>query len=261
MKVPEWIFSKRKLTFSAGIKSFGHFLPAAFDWLFPPVCVFCGRVLLKEEDESAAFFSNSLQICRKCLAILPFRNPDERRIPCLSNSYESDPISDFEVLVSFLYEGLIMQSLRALKFHDAPYVAESLSFFMSEAILAEDGIFDAVVPIPLSDQRRRRRGYNQAELLAKPLSNRMQIPYVPAFLIRTKNTRQQSRFSDPLLRAQNICGAFSVPDNCDVEGLSLLLVDDVSTTGNTLHEAALTLYGRGARHVAGIVAASGRVKS
>jgi len=240
---------------------FANILSTAVSCLFPPVCVFCGHVLLVDKDETASFFSKSLRICRKCLAVLPLRQPNERRIPCLSNPYENDPIADFEVLSVFRYEDPVVRALRALKFHDAPYLAASLSFFMSEALLEECGVFDAVIPVPLSAQRRKRRGYNQAELLAEPLAERMQMPCMPSFLTRTKNTQQQSRFSDPNLRAQNICDAFCVPDTCDVHGLSLLLVDDVSTTGSTFHEAALTLYRNGARHVAGIAVASGRKAS
>lgn len=227
--------------------------------LFPPVCVFCGHVLLTEKDAAAAFFSEKLQICRSCLAILPLRFPGERRISCLSNPYEGDPVPDMQVLVPFRYEDPIVQALRAIKFHDAPYIGISLSFFMGEALLAEESIFDAVIPIPLSSRRRKKRGYNQAELLAEPLAKRMNVPYIPSFLIRTRHTKQQSRFSDPVLRSANICDAFTVPDNFDLDGLSILLVDDVTTTGSTLHEAAMTLYRKGAGYVAGIAAASGRV--
>jgi competence protein ComFC len=233
-------------------------ISGVFQYLFPPVCIFCGRILLADKDVSAAFFSKYMQICRSCLSILPLRNMAERRIACLSNPYDSDPIPDLTVLVPFYYDAPIVQSLRALKFYDAPYVAAALSFFMIHALQSEEGTFDAVVPIPLSPKRQKMRGYNQAELLAKPLSDKMKIPYMPSFLVRIRNTSQQSAFSDPMMRARNVSDAFAVPDSCDVEGLSVLLVDDVSTTGNTLHEAAWTLYQKGARHVAGIVTSSGR---
>jgi len=228
------------------------------DILFPPVCVFCGRILLREKDDAAAFFSDKLQICRFCLAVLPLRFPGERRISCLSNPYEGDPVPDLQVLIPFRYEDPVVRALRAVKFHDAPYIGKSLPFFMSEAVLAQDALFDAVIPIPLSARRRKKRGFNQAELLAEPLACRMAVPYLPSFLIRTKHTRQQSRFSDPIKRSANISDAFCVPDECVVEGLSILLVDDVLTTGSTLHEAAILLYRKGARYVAGIAAASGR---
>jgi ComF family protein len=226
--------------------------------LFPPVCIFCGRILIFEREETAAFFAERLRICRGCMATLPLRFPDECLIPCLSNSYDGDPLPDLQVLVPFMYEEPIVSALRAVKFHDAPYIGKSLSFFLSEVILRNETHFDAVIPIPLSEKRLKKRGYNQAELLAKPLAQRMNIPYISSFLVRTRHTGQQSRFSDPLLRAANVCGAFTVPEDCDVQGLSLLLVDDVTTTGSTLHEAAVTLYRSGAGYVAGITVASGR---
>ena len=74
------------------------------DALFPPVCVFCGRILPKESDESAAFFAEELRVCRRCLAVLPLRPPSDRRHPCLSNPYSSDPIPGFQVVVPFRYE-------------------------------------------------------------------------------------------------------------------------------------------------------------
>jgi len=228
------------------------------DALFPPVCVFCGRILPKENDESAAFFAEELHICRRCLAVLPLRPACDRRHPCLSNPYSNDPIPGFEVIVPFRYEEPVVTALRAVKFHDAPYLARTLSFFMTETIREEGGEFDAVIPIPLSSERLKKRGYNQAALLAMPLACAMNLPCPNDFLIRTRNTGQQSRFTDPNLRCENVRDAFKVPDSVDVEGLSILLLDDVTTTGSTLHEAALTLYRNGARHVAGIAAASGR---
>ena len=228
------------------------------DALFPPVCVFCGRILPKETDESAAFFAEELHVCRRCLAALPLRPPSDRRHPCLSNPYSSDPIPGFQVVVPFRYEEPIVTALRAIKFHDAPYLARTLSFFMTEAVRMEFGEFDAVIPIPLSTERFRKRGYNQASLLAEPLARAMNLPCPNDFLVRTRNTGQQSSYRDPNLRCENVRDAFMVPESVDVEGLSILLLDDVTTTGSTLHEAALTLYRNGVRHVAGIAAASGR---
>ena len=228
--------------------------------LFPPVCVFCGRILPKEKDESASFFAEELHVCRRCLALLPLRPPSDRRHPCLSNPYSSDPIPEFEVIVPFRYEEPVVTALRAVKFHDAPYLAETLAFFMTEAVRRECGMFDAVIPIPLSPEHLKKRGYNQAALLAEPLALAMNLPCSKDFLVRTRNTGQQSRFTDPNLRCENVRDAFKVPDSADVTGLSILLADDVATTGSTLHEAALTLYRNGARHVAGIAAASGRTE-
>ncbi|MBN1891256.1 MAG: ComF family protein [Clostridiales bacterium] len=226
--------------------------------VFPPTCVFC-RALLTERDHSATgSLTHELSICPACLARLPYKVFAAHETPCLSNPYEEDPIPDFKVLVPFRYEGEIVSALRALKFHDAPYVAETLSFFMAESVNHSSYFFDAVIPVPLSSARLRRRGYNQAGLLARSIARRIEKPCPENFLIRNRNTRQQSRYKDPMLRAANVKGSFAVPDNVSVDDLSILLVDDVFTTGNTLHEAALALYEAKAGNVVAITAASGR---
>lgn len=249
--------------FSPVVKMCGHIRSRAYAsiWrraLFPDVCNFCGSILLPDSDASANFFSSTLHICRRCLSTLPVFLPEERRRKCLSNPYEGDPIPDFEVLVCFRYEEPISRALRSLKFRDASYFGQVLPFFMAEAISCEEGYFDCVVPIPLSDKRMKKRGYNQAYILAQPLADNLGIPCVSCFLKRTRNTRQQSRSADPYDRIQNIACAFEVPAEYDVTGLSVLLVDDVHTTGNTLHEAAMCLLARGAGHVAAIAVSSNR---
>lgn len=229
-----------------------------WDNLLPAVCIFCKSLIRPKKDPAADFWGQSLNICEKCLARLPFKEFKDHVVPCLSNPYDNDPIPDLRAVVPFRYQEPVISALRALKFHDAPYIAEALAVFMGEAIVRTGMSFDAVLPVPLSDKRERRRGYNQARLLAEPIAKRMNLPCPEGFLIRTRNTKQQSRYSDPALRSQNVSGAFTVPDQVCLDNLSILLVDDVFTTGSTIHEAALTLYSSGARHVLALTAASGR---
>jgi len=227
-------------------------------FLFPRVCVFCGGLLIEKADPKANELCAELSVCPTCLASLPFKSFESHRMCCLSNAYDEDPIPNFSVLVPFRYEGEIVPALRALKFHDAPYIAGTLAFFMAESVLRCGTQFDAVLPVPLSDSRLRTRGYNQAGILASEIANRVGLPCLDGFLIRTRKTRQQSRYRDPGLRAANVRGSFAVPDRASVDDLSLLLVDDVFTTGNTLHEAALALFRARAGSVTAITAASGR---
>lgn len=224
----------------------------------PPVCIFCKCLIRPKGELAADFFGQVLDVCEKCLARLPFKEFREHVVPCLSNPYENDPIPDLRAVVPFRYQEPIVAALRALKFHDAPYIARALAFFMGEAVLRSEMTFDAVLPVPLSVERQRMRGYNQARLLAEPIAKRLNLPCPEGFLIRTRNTKQQSRYSDPALRSQNVSGAFLVPEDVCLDNLSILLVDDVFTTGSTIHEAALTLYLSGARHVTALTAASGR---
>ncbi|NLW89237.1 MAG: ComF family protein [Clostridiaceae bacterium] len=226
--------------------------------LFPPVCIFCRRLLLHERDRFSYEQIGTPSVCSSCLANLPYKPFEEHFTACLSNPYPGDPIPDLKVIVPFRYEKDIVSALRAMKFHDAPYIAKTLSYFMAHSVLYHTECFDAVIPVPLSSQRLRKRGYNQAALLADSIAEKMDTPCLKGFLLRRRNTKQQSRFRDPARRAVNVDSAFMVPEDVSIEGLRILLVDDVFTTGNTLHEAALALFSAGAASVTAITAASGR---
>ena len=116
--------------------------------------------------------------------------------------------------------------------------------------MAEDGIAaDIVIPVPLSSGRLRERGYNQAAEIAKPVSSLLGIAFAPDALIRKRNTGKQSELKLGFDRYDNVRNAFAVSDAWDVEGLTVILTDDVATTGFTMHEAAVALYEAGAAKV------------
>lgn len=107
---------------------------------------------------------------------------------------------------------------------------------------------DLVLPIPLHPRRMRQRGYNQSELLARPLSKARGIAMEPALLRRTRHTAPQVGLG-PEDRRHNVRDAFAA-DTTGVRGCHVLLVDDVLTTGATMEAAAETLLGAGATSVA-----------
>ena len=115
-----------------------------------------------------------------------------------------------------------------------------------------------IVPVPLSKQRLRWRGYNQAEELAKDLAAIFRIPNAPDYLARTKNTACQVGLTSKQ-RQQNIAGAFSCPNPKKVVSKKILLVDDVITTGATIEECAKTLIKNGAGEVVAIAVARAQV--
>ncbi len=109
---------------------------------------------------------------------------------------------------------------------------------------------DLVVPVPLSSQRFKQRGYNQAALLAKPIAMALRIPYSDSSLARIKETKSQVGLSlhD---RRQNVHGVFAV-HHARMANKRVLIVDDVTTTGATIEACALTLIEAGAGDVKGI---------
>jgi len=112
-----------------------------------------------------------------------------------------------------------------------------------------------LLPVPLHWFRRRSRGFNQAEILAKIISKKLKIPLVLA-LKRRENTKSQVELSGRL-RRQNLQGVFVCANNGAVKDKTIILVDDVSTTGTTLEECAEVLRTAGARQVWGLVVARG----
>jgi len=111
-----------------------------------------------------------------------------------------------------------------------------------------------IVPIPLHKKRYNWRGFNQAELIAKSLADRLGIP-CQNLLQRIRHNTPQAKLSGPE-RRQNLHGCFAVREN-NLRGKKILLIDDVATTGSTLIEAAEVLKAAGARQVWALVIAKG----
>ena len=105
---------------------------------------------------------------------------------------------------------------------------------------------DMIVPIPLGRQRLKERGYNQVGMIAKPLALALNIRYAPNELVRRKETRSQVGFTRAERKA-NMQKAFQA--GAGVIGKTILVMDDVSTTGSTLSSSAETVYSAGAREV------------
>ena len=113
---------------------------------------------------------------------------------------------------------------------------------------------DIVVPVPLDRGRLRERGYNQAELIAKPLARLLGIPFRSYLLVRTRPRPNQLRLT-PRERWETVRGAYAPHQTAQVDKLRVLLVDDVFTTGATLDACSRALKGAGAARVVGLTVA------
>jgi len=141
------------------------------------------------------------------------------------------------------YEGVSKKVVHALKYHGYKRVVERLAVpLMLQAV--GKGRFDAVVPVPLHRSRLRKRGFNQAELLARGVAGRMKAT-VSDTLEVVRSTRDQVELSAAQRRA-NVVGAYAATE--PLRG-KLLLVDDVFTTGATMSACAATLHKAGAKEV------------
>lgn len=156
------------------------------------------------------------------------------------------------------YENAALKTLiHALKFDGVRAVAQPLASIL--AIYAEpfksylNGC--TVVPIPLSRERLRTRGFNQSELIANLFATRIGLPLRTDILVRVKHTKPQSETANLAERKENIRGCFSVIDTVLAEGRRFVLVDDVTTSGATFLEAARALQSARAEKIIALAVA------
>ena len=144
------------------------------------------------------------------------------------------------------YEPPLSYAVIKMKFHNQPFLAAPLAQKLVDVWQKEGLIADGVCFIPLHEKRLKKRGYNQSELLARHFSEATGVPIVCA-LTKKKESKEQRTLSREA-RKKNLSNCFSA-DKKAVCGKTLLLIDDVITTGATLDEAAATLKKAGAVNV------------
>jgi len=144
-------------------------------------------------------------------------------------------------------------AVHALKYGGLPRIADDLAAAMLPMRPATDRP-SALIPIPLARTRLRERGYNQSEVLARALARQWRIPVLLDVLVRTRETPTQTALT-PETRLANVAGAFGIKNvQCSMinDHSTLIIVDDVFTTGATLAEAARALEQAGATRIRGV---------
>ena len=221
-------------------------LAAPLAWLFALRCLVCG--------EPGA---NGRDLCASCHSALPWQGPACLRcalpLPqaglcgdCLQAArHQGGPALD-ETHAAFEYAFPLDRLLPRLKFHRDFAAGRVLAQCMAERYASLPRP-DALLPVPLHRARLRRRGYDQALELAKPLARALSLPLLDDVLHRHKTTTAQSRL-DADARQRNLRDAFAVAPGAKLPA-HVVLLDDVMTTGATLHAAARALRMAGARRV------------
>lgn len=216
-------------------------LAAPLPWLFGLRCLVCG-----------ASGSDGRDLCTACLAALPWQGPAclrcalPLRSPGICGQCLWQPIQLDAAYAVFEYAFPLDRMLPRLKFHQDLAAGRVLVQCMATRCAALPRP-DAIVPIPLHRGRLRQRGYDQALELARPLARALRIPLMGVALRRCKATGSQSRL-DAGARQQNLDDAFVVTRGVRLPA-HVALVDDVMTTGATLHAAARALRRAGVQRV------------
>ena len=146
------------------------------------------------------------------------------------------------------YSGTAKELVYSLKYGRNQYVAKVISDFILRKFDEINETFDIIIPVPLGQKRLKKRGFNQAELLANSLSKQRNIPLDTTSLIRTKETITQTDMSREN-RIKNVKNAFAVVGRDNIKGKKILLIDDIVTTGATTDEISRLLIKKGAKSV------------
>jgi len=219
--------------------------------IFPKICVGCQRegTYLCEDCFSLVEVN---PFCY-CLCEKPQRIIDRGKCKKCQNKFLSGLFS-----ATSWEQKILKKAIHRFKY--APYIKELslplayliiLHFQMIEKSIPADSL---LMPVPLSPRKKRERGFNQAEELAKVLAKAWKVPLVSDKLVKIKTTTPQEELKKEE-RIKNIKGVFSLKDGIDLRGKKIFLIDDVYTTGVTLEECARVLKQAGAKEVWGITIA------
>jgi len=222
--------------------------------LFPPHCLACG-IAIGAGVICAPCFEKIARsptlFCASCGARLPTVKRGRPRAACHPNAVSvlGSAGSYDDPTLKLLIHHLKFRGVRRA----AEPLAELLANYLKDVSLDISAF--VLVPIPLSRRRKNERGFNQAEEIARHLAKRMPLPLRDDILVRSKHAKPQTETTSAAERKNNILGCFSVARPHDVCGKNIMLIDDVTTSGATLGEAARVLKAAGARRVIGITAA------
>ncbi len=233
------------------LKRWKAFLGNLLDLAIPPSCLVCGtriddqkEILCSDCESRISMVSGDC--CPKCGAVFSGSECSN----CARESFAFDATDSL-----FRYAGSIKDLIHQLKYNGYVSPAGYLALHLADYLQGNEDLheYDLVCPIPLHRVRKRERGYNQSELIAYAAAKLADLPYAQP-LKRSHYTRSQTMLSREN-RKKNLHGAFRVTNPKAVKDKKVILVDDVFTTGSTLHEAAKELKAAGASKVAAITVA------
>lgn len=229
---------------------------ALTDFFFPLHCFGCEREgALACTDCLGAVPETEYQECPVC------RRPYQKNGATCRDCRKATALDGLFIARSYRHR-LVQRLIFALKYRFIESAADPLATLLAETVSHHPlPLPDLVIPVPLHPRRLRFRGFNQAEVLARKLLQRLlpgsPIPVRSTLLQRIRFTKPQMKTDSKSERLANLSDAFTVPLEVagPLVGTSVWLVDDVATTGTTLDECARTLKAAGAKTVWGIVIA------
>lgn len=205
------------------------------NYIFPPACSVCGKV-----DEN--------WLCSNC----------QKRIERLEKFcvVEIENKKYEKLFYLFKYESLVRKLILQYKFSNKAYLSH---FFAGEIVKNEENQkllkqYDMIIPVPMHKKKMKKRGYNQTELVAEELAQKLEIELRKDIITKVVNTTTQSKLGGKE-RKTNIQHAFFIKNDIEVEDKKVILLDDIYTTGATSQECSRVLKDAGATEILVLVLA------
>ncbi len=203
------------------------FFGSILDFVFPNYCIGCHKRINYDSFT-----------CEKCANILQYS-----KVKILQNHLACD-----YVFAAFPYQGIIKKEIIAFKFHQKRYLKKAFARELIQVVETYQIQFDHVIPVPISRIRYRERGYNQSEEIASILAKRFHKKMHSHLLQKIKDNPRQSTLSKNE-RQDNVKGVYQVKESNQLKAKTVLLVDDIFTTGATVSECARVLKQSGVQKV------------
>ncbi len=216
---------------------FSAFLHTVLNFIYPPICLLC-----RHKHEQASM------ICPDCIKTL------NDQAEC---TFKNHPSDFYHIEGELYFDGVyyfweytpeIQHLIHHLKYQEASKIGELFGRLMAARFVPENSL-DVIVPVPLHKTRQRERGFNQSELVAAELSKSLHVKMAPNLLKRIAYTQTQTRLS-ARERQLSLKNVFVLSDS-EISGKTILIVDDLITTGATINACAKILKEGGCHQVFG----------
>ncbi|HFD04731.1 MAG TPA: ComF family protein [Firmicutes bacterium] len=218
-----------------------------FDFFIPNTCYTCGKILEKDEK----------YLCKKCIQSIEISDIET----CLNHQLVLENKYFHHLFYFATYKDVLKDAIHLFKYDNRPELAEILAYFLFyrlneiQLLLYE---YDFILFVPLHHVKKRERGFNQSEELAKQLSLLSGIPVLKNGIVRTHNSISQTKISFES-RLKNVNNHFRGGKNAhEIRNKNIILIDDVVTTGSTLNEVAKALIPFGPANIDCLTLATAR---
>ena len=210
------------------------------DYVYPNVCGFCNKIISKEYT------------CKTCQEKLKYMYEAEQQFISVRNN--------FDILIcAYKYKGFVRTRILEYKFKNKKYLYASLSERLIKLLLKYAYEIDFVVPVPIHRKRNFQRGYNQSLLIAKFIALKLNLKLDNNIIKKIVNNKPQSLISVNK-KAQNVQNVYKIKNANRIIGKTILLIDDIYTTGATVNECSKVLKEYGVKKIIVATIAKAAVK-